>query len=262
MNAASLLTECDRLDPRPAEQAAARPLPDCVNIPWAQLPERMYELPPRDVVVRVVGPATLAEQTVALLARYERPAKVASPDEPVNPSPGMRRLWRPNTLLAEVAPTLPACDAIDLACGCGRDAVFLAALGWRVTAIDILPDALQRGRELQARYAPAATPVQWIEHDLEARRPPVEPAGLVTVFRFLDRKLYRGLHRLVRPGGTVLVETFTTLHRERHGRPARERFVLRPGELPGLLEGLLIEEYSEAWRGTAHTARARAVRPG
>ncbi len=83
----------------------------------------------------------------------------------------------------------------------------------------------------------------------------------MSVFRFLDRRLYRRLHRLVRPGGTVLVETFTTLHRERHGKPARERFVLRPGELPGLLEGLEILDYSEAWRGRAHTARARAVRP-
>ena len=261
MTPASRLIECDRLDPRPARQAAADPWPDCVNIPLTELPRRTHELPPRDVPVRVLGPPTLAGQTLEWLTSQQRAAVPARPDDPVDPRPGIRRLWRPNALLAQVAPALPAGTALDLACGSGRDAVFLAALGWRVTAIDILPDALQRGRELAARYAPAAAPVRWLRHDLEADLPPVEPVDLLIVFRFLHRPLLRRVHALLRPGGTLLVETFTTLHRQRHGRPGRERFVLQPGELPGLLEGLDIEHYSEAWRGTAHTARVRARRP-
>lgn len=255
------LIACDRLDPRPEADAAADPIPDSVNIPCDQLPGRWHELPPRDVPVRVVGPRPLAERTVALLHAHERAACIET-RPPRDEHPGaIRRLWRPNALLEQVAPGLRPGRAIDLACGCGRDAVFLAALGWNVTAVDILPDALDRGRQLQGRYAPAAAPIRWIQADLERELPPVEPADLLTVFRFLDRPLYRRLVELVRPGGTVLVETFTTLHRARHGRPSRDAFVLRPGELPGLLCGLRIVEYDEAWRGEVHTARVRAARP-
>ncbi len=255
------LIACERLDPRSEAAAAADPIPDSVNIPYDQLPGRWHELPPRDVPVRVVGPVPLAERTVALLHGHARAACIETGPPDDTPSDAIRRLWRPNALLEQVVPGLRPGRAIDLACGCGRDAVFLAALGWQVTAVDILPDALERGRQLQLRYAPAAAPICWIEADLERELPVLEPAELVTVFRFLDRPLYRRLAELVRPGGTVLVETFTTLHRARHGRPSRDAFVLRPGELPGLLCGLQIVEYGEAWRGGSHTARVCAVRP-
>jgi SAM-dependent methyltransferase len=57
--------------------------------------------------------------------------------------------------------------AIDLGCGSGREAVYLAAQGWQVVAVDRLPEALQRGRDLQRRYAPDSPPIQWVCADLE-----------------------------------------------------------------------------------------------
>jgi len=260
------LTVRSLLDPRPALDAARTPIADAVNIPFAELPARTHELPPRDEVIAVAGPADLAERVAAWLTGVGRRAVACADfawagDAEAAPR---GRLWRPSEFLCEVLPLLlPAAagDALDLACGTGRDAVYLASCGWAVTAADILPDALERGRDLAGRYAPALAPMRWVQVDLE--RDPTPVAGLydlVVAFRYLHRPLLQRLPGWLRPGGSVVHETFTTLHRERYGRPAAESHVLRPGELPGLLAGLEIRHYSEAWRGPAHTARIWAVR--
>ena len=173
------------------------------------------------------------------------------------------RLWRPNSLLGRVVPELPAGTALDLACGAGRDAVFIASCGWDVTAIDRLTDALDRARMLERRYARVLRPVRWIEGDLEADEPPIDARfDLITGFRYLHRPLFARFAGWLNPGGSVIYDTFTTRHRERNKRPTRDAYLLKPGELPRLLDGFEIRHYSEAWHGGAHTARIWALFPG
>jgi SAM-dependent methyltransferase len=258
------LVEWHLLDPRPAGEAAAQPIADAVNIPLAELPDRTHELPPRGEEVPVIGPRALAEQAVACLTRNGRRA-VVQPDfhySAASDPTRIGRLWRPNPFLAEVLPQLTPGRALDLACGCGREAVFMAACGWNVTAVDVLPDALERGRDLARRCAPALEPIEWRQVDLEANLPALgEPCDLIVAFRYLHRPLLGHLPGWLRPAGSLVCETFTTTHRERHGRPEADRHVLQPGELPGLLAGLGVRHYSEAWRGSDHTARVWAVKP-
>jgi SAM-dependent methyltransferase len=81
------------------------------------------------------------------------------------------RVWsgRPNPLLVrEVA--LPPGTALDLGCGEGGDAIWLAARGWRVTAVDVSATALRRGAE-HAREADVAESVHWERHDLSRSFP-------------------------------------------------------------------------------------------
>lgn len=74
-------------------------------------------------------------------------------------------LWSagPNQFVAEYLGDLPPGRAIDVACGEGRNTIWLAARGWEVTAVDFSGVALDRGR----RLAPARrVDVEWVEADV------------------------------------------------------------------------------------------------
>lgn len=251
------------LDPRPAREAAATPIRDAVNIPLGELAERMHELPAAEEPISVAGPEQAVRSARAILSERGRRAEQAADwsfGRP--PVDEVGRLWSPTRFLEETAAGLRPGRALDLACGTGRDAVWLAAREWRVTAADWLPDALERGRALERRCAAAIQhPIEWREVDLEApdaRFPP--EFDLVTIFRFLHRPLLARVAGWLRPEGRLVCETFTALHRARHGKPARDEHVLAPGELRELLVGLRVERCEETWRGAVHTARAVAIR--
>ena len=109
-------------------------------------------------------------------------------------------------LVAEVADLRPG-TALDLACGAGRNAVWLAGQGWRVTAVDFSGVALRMARSLAAERAVDA---EWIEADVVAWTPPARAYDLVCVF-YLQLPASERPSALahaaaaVRPGGTLLV---------------------------------------------------------
>lgn len=111
----------------------------------------------------------------------------------------------PNPILEETAEGLDAGAALDVGCGEGSDAVWLAKRGWRVTAVDISNVALDRGRA-----ADTAGQVNWQQADLPAWQPPVDAYDLVsTHFMHLPpaerAAFFGGLARAVRPNGVLLV---------------------------------------------------------
>ncbi|MNK37127.1 Cypemycin methyltransferase [compost metagenome] len=111
----------------------------------------------------------------------------------------------PNGFLAqETTDRLPG-TALDLGCGEGADAVWLANRGWRVTAVDLSNVALDRGRA-----ADTAQAVSWLQADMLVWQPPAEAYDLVSLHYVhvppAERAaLFGRLARAVRPGGTVLV---------------------------------------------------------
>src|SRR5437764_712847 len=138
------------------------------------------------------------------------------------------------------APSVPLPDAIrgltpglalDLACGAGRHAIYLAEQGWRVRALDgsrvgidrMLDEARRRGVEgrIEARVG-----------DLESDAFTLEPDAfdLVCDFYFLHRPLFAQIRRAVRPGGLFVA----AIHVKGGAEPGR--FVLEPGELRALVE--------------------------
>ena len=110
------------------------------------------------------------------------------------------------TLVDEVG-GLRSGRALDLATGDGRNAIWLAAQGWQVTAVDFSSVALRRAR---ASARAAGVNVDWVEADLRAWSPPVGAFDLVSIL-FLHlppderRTIYARAAAAVRPGGTLLV---------------------------------------------------------
>ncbi|MFE0760580.1 class I SAM-dependent methyltransferase [Streptomyces smyrnaeus] len=112
----------------------------------------------------------------------------------------------PNGVLVTEATDLPAGQALDVGCGEGADALWLARRGWQVTAIDISRTALRRAA---AAGADLADRVTWTHMDLTATSPPAASFDLVSAHYLPlrqqpDHAALRGLLDAVAPGGTLL----------------------------------------------------------
>jgi SAM-dependent methyltransferase len=111
-------------------------------------------------------------------------------------------------LVAEVSDLLPG-TALDAGCGEGMDAIWLAALGWHVTAVDISRVALERNKEI-ALAADVARHIDWRQADLTLWTPPAASYDLVTA-HFMQlpggprETVFRKLAASVKPGGTLLI---------------------------------------------------------
>jgi SAM-dependent methyltransferase len=120
------------------------------------------------------------------------------------------RIWSGNpnvVLVAEVADLTPG-RALDLGCGEGADAVWLATRGWQVTAVDISSVALARAA---GHAADAGVTVDWQKHDLEHSFPVGEwdlvSAQFLHFWGEFDReKILRRAAASVAPGGVLLIE--------------------------------------------------------
>ncbi len=118
----------------------------------------------------------------------------------------------------------PASDVLDLACGNGRHARYLARRGHRVTMID---------RDLSGVIDLAADDrFELVEHDLEHSPWPFAHRhfGGIVVTNYRHAPLYPYLAAALTGGGTLIYDTFA-VGNERFGRPRNPAFLLAPGEL-------------------------------
>jgi SAM-dependent methyltransferase len=141
--------------------------------------------------------------------------------------------------VVEVADRKPAGRALDIGCGTGRDAVYLANRGWAVTGIDAVPQAIDSARN---RSRDDGTDVQWILGDVTA----LETLGLEGGYGFvLDRgcihslsdagraRCAAGVNALTAAGATLLMFAFQP-----------RRFGLGPR---GLTAGQIKASFGPAW---------------
>src|SRR5689334_13891952 len=84
----------------------------------------------------------------------------------------------PNAWIAEQVTGLTPGRALDLGTGEGRNALYLAPLGWHVTALDFSAAGLEKGRRAE-RDAPGPVPVTWLCADVTAWKPRAGSADLV-----------------------------------------------------------------------------------
>ncbi|PTT89705.1 SAM-dependent methyltransferase [Pelomonas sp. HMWF004] len=164
----------------------------------------------------------------------------------------------PSAWLQRFAPSPPG-QALDVACGSGRNLRWLAAQGWAVSGVD--------------RDAAATQPLQAlgeiIQADIESGPWPLagREFDLVVVCNYLWRPLFDAVKATVRPGGWLIWETFAD-GQQTIGRPSRPDFLLQRGELLRVCAGWHIVAYEDLFEPGAQTQtpprfvqRVAAIRP-
>ncbi len=159
----------------------------------------------------------------------------------------------PDALLQEAEELLSGGLALDLACGRGQNALWLAAHGYRVLGVDGSRVALSSAREEAVRRG-LGRRVLFVQADLDVWRPLPATYDLVAVFRFLDRSLFPHLRAALRPRGLLF---YATRHRGvlRWRPDATQEFLLRRGELPSHFPGWEIVRHQEGPKNARLVAR-------
>jgi len=150
----------------------------------------------------------------------------------------------PNRFLVEEVEGMAPGRALDLACGEGRNALWLAARGWTVTAVDFSPVALDKARRIAAHRGVEA---EWVESDVLEYVPGRGRYDLVAILYLqLPEPELRGVldraAAAVAPGGTLLLIAHDVLNlTEGHAGPKDPAVLTTPEAVARALPDLVIE---------------------
>ena len=173
---------------------------------------------------------------------------------------------QPNDFLAAHFTEIPPGSVLDLGCGEGRNAVFLAEQGYEVTAVDQSAAGLQKAEQLADRRGVRIATVQADLGQFTLR--PNHWAGVVSIFCHLPpeirRSLYASLVQGLRPGGVLLLEAYTPAQVGRGtGGPSDPDWMMSldrlKAELPALEWVVAEEKERDVREGSFHTGIASVV---
>lgn len=172
----------------------------------------------------------------------------------------------PNQFVREQCQSIPVGVAVDLGCGEGRNALWLARLGWKVTGIDYSSVAIERARALAERERPGvALRLTWRTADVTAVQLRAESVDLALVsYVHLPPEQRAGLMvraaLAVRALGHVIVVGHDRRNlREGVGGPQDERLLYDPAELRALFAGIPRSRVDLAETVQRHTAEGVAL---
>jgi len=148
----------------------------------------------------------------------------------------------PAQFLVENVELLPKGRVLDVAMGEGRNAVYLARIGFSVEGVDVSPEAVKAALELAQQGGVSITAQV---ADLEAGyRIERESFDVIICFNYLQRSLIPQIKDGVRQGGVVVYETFL-VDQAQWGKPKNPDFLLRHNELLDLFRDFRCLRYRE-----------------
>ena len=136
----------------------------------------------------------------------------------------------------------PPGSALDLACGTGRNALYLAEKGYEVTAVDISPRAIKLAGEAAREKG---LEINWIVADLDNYTIQGEYDIIVISFLYVNKTMVPAIINAMKKGGILLCENHMFPPSAAEEEARKHRFHLKPGELPQLFEGLKAIRYEE-----------------
>lgn len=155
---------------------------------------------------------------------------------------GQHNQDKPARVLKEYSHLLPESGlALDLACGRGANAIFLAGLGLDVSAWDISEQAikslLEKSEKLKLKIDTRICNIP--------ENPPQENSyNVIVVSYYLERKLFPAIIKALKPGGLLFYQTFIRDYVDKTG-PSNDEFRLKRNELLVLCNQLQVILYHE-----------------
>ena len=147
---------------------------------------------------------------------------------------GEEGLRPPSPSLVKYFDRLPSGRALDLACGMGRNAIYLAGRGYQVDAVDGSVVALEKGLAFARE---AGLKINFIHADLTAFRVEPESYDLIICYYYLERSLTEQIIKGLKEGGVLLFETYTK-EQKTIGPPLNDDYLIGANELPELFREL------------------------
>jgi len=166
---------------------------------------------------------------------------------------GSALVWtaEPSRFLVSEVETMPPGRALDLACGEGRNAIWLAQQGWDVTGVDFSTTGIEKAQRLAREHG---VEVDWRVADATAWQPPATTFNLVIIFYLhlpagqMDAVLDRA-QAAVAPGGTLLVVGHALRNlSDGAGGPRDADLLYGPDDVANRLTGLVLERAQEVER--------------
>ena len=143
--------------------------------------------------------------------------------------------------------------ALDLACGAGRHAVYLAEAGFAVKAVDFSEAGLACADRLAESRGVS---IKTVALDLEANGVDLgeEMYDLAVVFFYLHRPLFPEIARCLRTGGLLIYKTYSVDQLRYPGRPRHRMHMLEHNELLEVFSEFRVLRYQEEWEGKGTAA--------
>jgi len=204
----------------------------------------------------------LAQMTGSVGIKIER-TRLAHHAQQSDPSP--------SRFITQQLHRLPKGRLLDVACGSGRHALFLASHGFEVEAIDRDPEHLAKLAAAAKQRSLSNLTVKQVDLERPTDDRPEFPANtydVIVVSFYLHRPLFPWLIEALKPNGVLLYETFTIDNYFRHRHPRRWEFCLAHNELLRLTSTLQVLYYDEGeheggpGNGSVFTAQLIAKKPG
>jgi tellurite methyltransferase len=149
---------------------------------------------------------------------------------------------RPARFLVENTGLLPKGLVLDVAMGDGRNAIYLAGLGFQAEGVDISSEVVQKAQQnAKAQGINLHAHVVDLEKDTFIQP---DTYDVIICFRYLQRSLIPYMKNGLRSGGIVVYETYT-IDQIQFGKPKNPNFLLKPNELLNLFRDFHIIKYHE-----------------
>jgi SAM-dependent methyltransferase len=259
-----MTNEAALIDCRPFNEYLLGHVTNACSVPATELFARLHELPKRSQLLQLCGKeadlalarAFLTERGYQLLDDVlwtdALPQQLKASGQ-LELGSSSKQWWQAAPLLhrfvQDIMPRyqVQAGKGLDLACGAGRDLIYLAQQGWEMTGVDWSEDSIQRVQQLAKSQNLI---VHTLLRDLETDRHPLPELpeasfDLICVARYLHRPLFPLLRNLLKPGGFLIYQTFMQgCEQTAIGRPRNPKFLLAPHELAEHFNGfdLVLDE--------------------